>query len=54
MVHMANMQAEVPGWDFDKVKADGQALWETALEKITVGGSVDRKNRIFIPPCTIP
>lgn len=44
---LANMQAEVPGWDFEKVKADGQALWETALEKITVGGSVDRKQDFY-------
>jgi predicted alpha-1,2-mannosidase len=44
---MANMQAEVPGWDFDKVKADGQALWETALEKITVNGSVAKKQDFY-------
>jgi predicted alpha-1,2-mannosidase len=44
---MANMQAEVPGWDFDKVKTDGQALWETALEKITVEGSVPKKQDFY-------
>lgn len=44
---MANMQAEVPGWDFDKVKTDGQALWETALEKITVSGSVAKKQDFY-------
>jgi len=33
------MQAEVPGWDFDKVKADGQALWENELHKIVIKAS---------------
>lgn len=44
---MANMQAEVPGWDFDKVKNDGRALWETALEKITVSSSKERKQDFY-------
>ncbi|TSD64568.1 glycoside hydrolase family 92 protein [Inquilinus sp. KBS0705] len=44
---MANMQAEVPGWDFDKVKADGQQLWETELEKITVNASTERKQDFY-------
>ncbi|MBE8714413.1 GH92 family glycosyl hydrolase [Sphingobacterium hungaricum] len=33
---LANMEAEVPHWDFDKVKADGQQLWEAELQKIKV------------------
>jgi predicted alpha-1,2-mannosidase len=32
---LANLRAEVPGWDFDKVKQDGQALWNKELHKIT-------------------
>ena len=36
-----NMQAEIPGWDFDKVKADGQALWEKELHKIVVKAGPD-------------
>jgi predicted alpha-1,2-mannosidase len=44
---MANMQAEVPGWDFDKVKNDGQAQWEKELEKITVNASVERKQDFY-------
>jgi predicted alpha-1,2-mannosidase len=44
---LANMQAEVPGWDFDKVKADGQKLWETELEKITVDASAERKQDFY-------
>ena len=44
---MANMQSEVPGWDFDKVKQDGQALWETELDKIIVTGSAERKQDFY-------
>lgn len=44
---MANMMAEVPGWDFDKVKKDGQAQWETELEKITVNASKERKEDFY-------
>ncbi|GGH11458.1 GH92 family glycosyl hydrolase [Mucilaginibacter phyllosphaerae] len=44
---MANMQAEVPGWDFDKVKTDGQAQWEKELEKIQVNASVERKQDFY-------
>lgn len=36
-----NMQAEIPGWDFEKVKADGQALWEKELHKIVVKAGPD-------------
>lgn len=31
-----NMKAEIPGWDFDAVKAETQANWQKELEKITV------------------
>ncbi|MDB5128103.1 GH92 family glycosyl hydrolase [Mucilaginibacter sp.] len=44
---LANMQAEVPGWDFEKVKADGQKLWETELEKITINASTERKQDFY-------
>lgn len=36
-----NMQVEVPGWDFEKVKADGQALWEKELHKIVIKAGPD-------------
>ena len=42
---MANMQAECTGWDFEKVKADGQAQWEKELHKIVIDGSqADKEN----------
>jgi predicted alpha-1,2-mannosidase len=31
-----NMQAEVPGWNFEKVKAAGQQQWEKELDKIVI------------------
>ncbi|WP_295769641.1 GH92 family glycosyl hydrolase [uncultured Mucilaginibacter sp.] len=31
-----NMQAEVPGWNFDKVKAAAQQQWESELQKIVI------------------
>jgi len=42
-----NMQVEVPGWDFDKVKADGQALWEKELHKIVIKGTEDDKVNFY-------
>jgi len=31
-----NLQTEVPGWDFERLKADGQAQWEKELHKIVI------------------
>ncbi len=40
-----NMRTEIPGWDFEKVKNDGQAQWEQELHKIVIAGSrVDKEN----------
>ncbi|GAA4780011.1 GH92 family glycosyl hydrolase [Olivibacter ginsenosidimutans] len=33
---LENMQAEIPHWDFDRTKQEGQALWEKELRKIVV------------------
>ncbi|MFP9100156.1 GH92 family glycosyl hydrolase [Flavobacterium sp. RHBU_24] len=33
---VANMQKEIPHWDFEKTKAEGQQLWEKELDKIKV------------------
>nr|WP_121273185.1 GH92 family glycosyl hydrolase [Pedobacter schmidteae] len=33
---LMNMQAEIPGWDFDRVKQQGQQLWNKELQKIEV------------------
>lgn len=33
---LANMEAEIPHWDFDRVKDAGQQKWENELQKIKV------------------
>src|SRR5690606_39077091 len=33
-----NMDAELPGWDFDGVRRAADAAWETELSKIRVSG----------------
>jgi len=33
---LKNMQVEAPGWDFDRIKADGQQAWQQELQKITI------------------
>lgn len=33
---LQNMKAEVPHWDFDRVKKEAQSLWNQALSKVTV------------------
>jgi predicted alpha-1,2-mannosidase len=38
-----NMHTEIPGWNFNKVKNDGQQLWEKELHKIEIEGSNDTK-----------
>jgi len=42
-----NMQVEIPAWDFDKVKTDGQQLWEKELHKIVIDGSKDDKEDFY-------
>jgi len=33
---LANMQQEVPHWDFNKTKEEGQAMWEKELQRIVI------------------
>ncbi|MBV4358336.1 GH92 family glycosyl hydrolase [Pinibacter aurantiacus] len=33
---LMNMRAEIPGWDFEKVKSDVQNAWQNELQKITI------------------
>ncbi|RKS68547.1 putative alpha-1,2-mannosidase [Motilibacter peucedani] len=43
----ANAGAEVPGWDFDAVRADTRARWRDVLSRITVGGGTEERRRTF-------
>ena len=42
-----NLQAELPHWDFNKVKKDAESLWNRALNKIEVTSSDKDKLAIF-------
>ena len=33
---LENLQTEIPGWDFEKVKKDGQQAWNKELSKIAI------------------
>ncbi len=42
---LKNMNAELPGWDFDKIKKDAQDLWNKELSKISIDGTnVEKEN----------
>lgn len=36
---LENMKAEIPHWDFDRVKREGQDLWRKELSKISIKGN---------------
>ena len=42
-----NLAAELPGWDFDKVRADAKAAWNKELSKIEVSGGTDAQTTNF-------
>lgn len=42
-----NMTAELPHWDFDKVKNDARKSWEDALTSVSVQGASQDKKQIF-------
>jgi predicted alpha-1,2-mannosidase len=42
-----NLEAELPGWDFDKVRADARAAWNRELSKIEVSGGTDAQMTNF-------
>lgn len=33
---LLNLRTEIPHWDFEKVKADGQTLWNAELQKVQI------------------
>ena len=42
-----NLQAEIPGWDFDKIKDQARARWNEALGQIQVEGGTPEQKRVF-------
>ena len=43
----ANMQAELPGWDFDATAAAADKAWDEQLSRITISGGSDSQRRVF-------
>ncbi len=43
----ANLESEVPGWDFDLVRKQAEDAWNTKLSKIQVEGGTREQHRIF-------
>ncbi len=43
----ANMEAELPDWDFDRVRQEAQDKWNRQLAKIDIQTADERKKRIF-------
>ncbi|MBK5284471.1 MAG: GH92 family glycosyl hydrolase [Bacteroidia bacterium] len=42
-----NMDAELPGWDFEKIKSNAKAEWNKELSKIEVKGGTEERMKIF-------
>ena len=42
-----NLQAEIPGWDFDEVRNAAKEAWNKELNKIEVEGGTESQKRIF-------
>ncbi len=42
-----NLEAEIPGWDFDKLHAQARATWNAALSKMQVTGGSKAQKTIF-------
>lgn len=44
---LANVEAEIPGWDFSGIVRQGNAKWEAALSKITVDAADQNQRKVF-------
>lgn len=42
-----NLQKEIPGWDFETLKASGKAAWEKRINQISVEGGTEAQKRSF-------
>ncbi|WP_242674979.1 GH92 family glycosyl hydrolase [Niastella populi] len=42
-----NLEAEITGWDFDKVHANARTLWNQALNKIKIDGGTEEEKTVF-------
>jgi predicted alpha-1,2-mannosidase len=44
---LSNLQAELPGWDFEAVHARARDAWNRELSRLTLDGGSERDRRIF-------
>jgi predicted alpha-1,2-mannosidase len=44
---LKNLRAEMPGWDFDKVRKSAEAKWQKELSKIDVSGGSKEQLQVF-------
>ncbi len=44
---VANLEAEIPGWDFDSVRAESARQWNERLSRVRVEGGTDTDRRKF-------
>lgn len=44
---LANLEAEIPGWDFDTVRAAAASAWEHELSRVDIVGGTDKQKQIF-------
>jgi predicted alpha-1,2-mannosidase len=44
---LANIDAEIPGWDFTAIVKKGNAKWEAALSKITIDAANQNQRKVF-------
>ncbi len=42
-----NLEAEIPDWDFDRVRSEARAQWNRSLGKISVRGGTDAQMKTF-------
>jgi len=42
-----NLEAEIPGWDFDRVRSEAKNIWNAELQKIKIAGGSEDKKQVF-------
>ena len=44
---LENLRTEIPGWDFNQVKKQGQDAWEKELQKMVITGDEETKQNFY-------
>jgi len=42
-----NLEAEIPHWDFDRVKSDAREIWNKEISRIKISGATEDQKQIF-------